>query len=348
MAWNNHWKNRLAISVALAGLAAAGQTASAIRIAVVGENDEQVAQLIQLAQAQTPDVQFVERTEISRILDEQKLSLAGIVNAKDAVHAGNLLGADVLAVVEVDPKQHVPAGIVLFDSHTGERLTDVALDAADEKNAAAIANALREGARKAQVQRAKRRAVCVLTVRNVDLPRSDDLFCRAVGHLMERRLLTSPDIVLLERERFNELRQEQNRTGSGGENLIPSLTLLELQLARDENGRIRATCVPTGLDGKRAGDSASAVTADRQADELATALAKSLALILKVAPPTAENKPADRRAEAQRFYREARFWQAHNEPDRPVQALEAAVALDPDNLLLRSELSFAMVSAGVS
>src|SRR5690242_14126067 len=80
---------------------------AATRVAlVVGSRSEGVRTALDLATARVsamPGIELLERAAIDRVLAEQKLTLAGLADAGQAITAGKLLSADVLAVVEVTP-----------------------------------------------------------------------------------------------------------------------------------------------------------------------------------------------------------------------------------------------------
>jgi hypothetical protein len=80
-------------------------------------------------------LEMVERAEINRVLQEQQLSLAGDVGANEAVKAGQLLRADLFAVLEGSVASTAPhpepLALVVFDARTGVRYADAELAASN-------------------------------------------------------------------------------------------------------------------------------------------------------------------------------------------------------------------------
>src|SRR5690349_8573435 len=76
-----------------------------------------------------------------------------------------------------------------------------------------------------------------LGVRNADLPRELDSFCESVGLMLERRLLSSPSIVVLERKRLDYLNREKSLPMEDAQKeLLASLYILELEVSRAKKG----------------------------------------------------------------------------------------------------------------
>jgi len=110
-------------------LLTAAPALAATRVALVGESGEGVSQAIALATANLAgdkDFQLVEREQIISVLQEQKLSLAGLLDPQQAMHVGQLLRADLFAVIE-SAGDGKPTGLVIFDANSGLRLCDQAV-----------------------------------------------------------------------------------------------------------------------------------------------------------------------------------------------------------------------------
>src|SRR5437899_1487359 len=95
-----------------------GGKAAKVRVALVGTGADARAQHIRdLAEVQLSadgQLQLLERPNVERLLAEQHLSLAGLLDASQAVKVGHVLSADMLAIVESAPKSQ-GAGFVIFD-----------------------------------------------------------------------------------------------------------------------------------------------------------------------------------------------------------------------------------------
>jgi hypothetical protein len=350
---NTTWRPFLTFTI-LATLAISAQVAetqpansAVVRVALVAvTTDPRLQNIRDLAEAELAEageLQVLERQQVDRLLAEQKLSLSGWVDADRAVKAGKVLAADLLAVVESTPKSQ-GATIVIFDPASGVRLWDSALSTEDGgKCAEAIANAVRQSAAK-RGKIADLHTICLMTVRNADLPHDMDGFCDAVGRLLERDLVGSAKLALLERSRLENVEHERAlNAGAAAADLFPSLVIVELDVSRsDSSGGLRAVAFLSDSAGKQMGK-LTALTREHDAVALAGTLAGELAAHLK-APAGAK---VDRLAEASRFYAEAQLWTDASDFLRAVPPAEAAHALAPDNVLYRAKLAHAVVMCGV-
>jgi hypothetical protein len=306
--------------------------AEGTRIALVGsERGPQVEDVLNLAQAKlSADASLVllERTEIRRVLDEQKLSLAGVAEAANAVAGGKLLDVHLFAVIESQPGGDGALGLVIFDAARGVRYWDAALPVGASAAADSVVAAVHSATRKQHQFGQGLRTIGLLAVRNADLPRSDDGLCESVGLLFERGLPRSPDVAVLERKRLEQVNQERPLPGiTPPAELLASLLLVELEIGRGNGGGLRATALVTGNSAKNAQQIGVQVH-ERDAAMLAELLLQKVIETLAAAPADA---PPSRQLEAQRFEREAHHHYSHEEYAGAVRAMEAATALDPKN-----------------
>jgi hypothetical protein len=123
----------LIVSCLAAGLFLLGSsiTIAATRVALMnGEGGDPIANVVDLAHvalSREPELELLDRANIRRVLDEQKLSVSGVVDASRAIAVGKLLTVDLVAVVEMSPGKDGVPGIVIFDSRTGVRYWNAAL-----------------------------------------------------------------------------------------------------------------------------------------------------------------------------------------------------------------------------
>ncbi|HEY7158295.1 MAG TPA: hypothetical protein VH575_30360 [Gemmataceae bacterium] len=308
-----------------------------VRIALVSaEKGETLVKVLTVAEAkltELPGVEMLERSAIDRVLAEHKLTLSGLVAADQAVAIGKLLTVDLFAVLDAGSDAKEVGGLVIFDAHTGVRLWDAALPAGKfDATVRGVVDAVAAARQKHQKVK-QLRPVCVLTVRNVDLPRDMDAFCDSVRLLLERRLVASPDLAVLERRRLNQVNRERDLpTASPLRQLLVSVVTLELEVGRSsEKDGLRATALLSDGRGKSLGK-ATVEIGKRDAAALSAALLRETARVLeaKVAPAEPERK-----RESARFLREAEFYLAHKDPVRALPAAQSAYALSPDDPSLR-------------
>lgn len=318
-----------------------------VRIALVSaEKSETLLKVLTVAEAkltELPGVEVLERTAIDRVLAEHKLTLSGLVAADQAVSLGKLLSVDLFAVVDAGADAKEVGGLVIFDARTGVRLWDAALpgdkiDATVRGLVDAVAAAQRKYHREKKL-----RPVCVLTVRNVDLPRDMDAFCDSVGLLLERQLVASPDLAVLERRRLNQVNRERDLpTTSPLRRLLASVITLELEVGRSsEKDSLRATVLLSDGMGKSLGKKTVTI-GKRDAASLSAALFRvtAQALDAKLSPVQPEQK-----REAARFLHEAEFFWGHKDPLRALPAAESALALSPNDPSVRVAVAYGLLFA---
>lgn len=318
-----------------------------LRIALVSaEKSETLAKVLTVAEAkltELPDVEVLERAAIDRVLAEHKLTLSGLVAADQAVSVGKLLTVDLFAVLDAGANAKEVGGLVIFDARTGVRLWDAALPGGNlEATVRGIVDAVAAARRKHRTEK-KLRPICVLTIRNVDLPRDMDSFCDSVGLLLERQLAASPGLAVLERRRLHEVNRERDLPiNSPLRQLLASVITLELEVGRSmEKDGLRATVLVSDGRGKSLGK-VTVTVPKRDALALSTALLRAPAQVLntKIEPVAPERK-----REAARFLREAEFFWAHKDPLRGLPAVESAFALAPDDPSLRVSVAYGLLLA---
>ena len=295
-----------------------------------GEAGQNVLALAETALSAEADIALVERREVERVLQEQNLMHCGLSEAGQAVAAGQLLGVQVFASLETVPDQKEALGLVVFDAATGMVLGDSVLTSTNAEVAAAeVDAAVKAGCEKRQRPAGSLTRVCILSVRNVDLPRQFDSACQAVGNILQRQLVQSPSLAVLERQHLENVNKERLLPAGGQTNqLLPSLVLIELDISRNgaTNG-LSGMAILSDTGGAKLGRATASIESDNPAD-LSDQLLLELEKILKATP---SRIVANRAREAERFYREANFLMGLGESANGLRALEAANAVMPTN-----------------
>ena len=336
----------LLVGLPVLGQAAGAKTTLDVRVVLVGaDRTEALRNVIALAEvklSQVPGVQLLERQAIDRVLAEQKLNLSGLVATDQVLKLGKLLSVQLFVILEAGADQKRAGGLVIFDAGTGVRLWDAALPpGGQEATVTGVVEAV-QAARQKRQSVGNLRTVCLLTVRNADLPKSMDGLCDAVGQLMERQLISSTRLALLERRRLEQVNQERNLPlDSPLRPLLASVVTLELEIGRNTEGKgLKATTLLSDSQGKSLGQR-TATIATRDVKALAHALAQEVAQVLKTEVAAT---PPNRAQEAFRFLREAEFWWGHKDFHRSLTLAESAYALQPENSTMRGAVAFSLVS----
>ncbi len=344
----------LLFTIAIVLLSTARSAEAVTRIALVSSDEgaaiENVLLLAEVQLSKSPEIYLLERMQIREVLSEHKLMMAGFVDPEQVIQVGKLLSVDLFAIVESDQDKKVAMGLVVFDSRSGVRLWDAALlsNGLDE-SVATIEQSVRAAVAKFQSPADQLRTVGVLTVRNADLPLSFDSTVQAMARLLERELVQSPGVAIVERERLRHVLAERRLLSEGPlPPLLASMQLVELEFGRAVDGE-------AFLATSRISDSAGRTLASPS-----FSAGDPLAVITGLLPPMLEAmnvKPEavklDRVQEAKRFDFESSLSANHKQYERALWAAEAALALDPSQthrygtLIMRSsEAAIELVDPG--
>jgi len=319
------------------------------RIALITtEKSDALQTLVALAEAKLTEgkaLEVLDRQTIDKVLAEQKLTFAGRVAADSALAVGKLLSVELIAVVETSTDSKQAAGLVVFDARTGVKLWDGALPARLNLAIDAIIGGV-DAAQRKHLQHFKEiKTLCVMTVRNADLPRSFDTLCDSVGMLLERELIAAPGLAVLERRRLEQVNKERTLAPNAAlEQLLESVVVCEMEIASAENGKgLRASAQLSNAQGKLLAKPSVSVNS-RNAGELSQVLLTEVAGALKAVRPGGEG---NRTKEARRFGREAEFLLDHKDYIRALRTSEAAYALDPSDLTLRAGLAHSLLDQAI-
>jgi hypothetical protein len=307
----------LAMALLLLGcLPAALAKDAAARVALVsaggGETGKDVLMLAESRLSGEPAVTLLDRREVLRVLQEQKLTISGLGGSQQAIAVGKILRVEAFAVLEMAPGEKQPLGLVVFDADTGVRLQDVALpERGVEETAQKVADAVTAACAKRSRGADGLRTVCLLSVRNADLPRAMDARCQAVAAMLERSLARSDDFAVLERKRLAHVNMERTLSAAAPTGkLAASLLTIDLEIGRGTDGKgLRGIALVNDATGKRLAE-ARATAPDGDISSLSLGLLQELCKALRAVHVPAAGDPA---AEARLFFHEAWLWGQYDE-----------------------------------
>ena len=339
--------NRRGFACALALLWAAGAQAD-VRVALVTLERGEIAQgVVDLATARLsaePAIDLLEREAIDRLFAEQERARALAGDESLALRAGQLLAADVLGVVEFDAAAADALGLVVFDARTGARLWDATLPAGLDEAVGMIAAGVRRALLKRESPGKAGGTVCVLTIRNENLPEENGPALEGIGRLVERKLTSSERLSVLERRRLGVLNEERETTGQIVA-LPGAMTMAELSFRRGAD----AAGVEAAI---RLTDAAGAVLREQRfsARNVDAWMAGEMsAWVCDALSGGCISPQASPEREAAHFLRESVFWFGYYPAhvDKALRAAEAAHALDPANAAIREQLVAALLQSQV-
>ena len=115
-----------AVAIIVACMASLGRAAEPVRLALIGDASLPTVRsfqaILEAELAGLPGAVLLERSEIQRVIAEQKLT--GLFDAEQAIRVGRLLPADVFVWIDCRLKAEHPDGLVIYDAHTGVRYVD--------------------------------------------------------------------------------------------------------------------------------------------------------------------------------------------------------------------------------
>ena len=210
------------------------ELAAATRIAIVSEKTSNLSDLLTAELSNETGLALLDRSEIRKIFKEHKISVESI-DSKQILSLNKLLKTDLFVVLESELKTKKPIGLVVFDANTGVRYWDSALPEDEVDIVAGFAvNAVKQALGKRQkALGGKLKYISLLSVRNADLPRNKDPFCKAIGILLMRQLGNSANFAVLERNYLDYVTKERNLAIDKSVNQLKTSTLiLDLEVSR--------------------------------------------------------------------------------------------------------------------
>jgi hypothetical protein len=333
------WTYAVALLLAAAGNAACQNAKpKPVKVALVTRQaSDSISSLLDLAQAKLSRderLDLLERQAMALLLKEHNLSLSGLVDAATAVKAGQILAAELFAILETTNEGKEAVALVVYDSATGIKYVDHTLAAGElPAQADGIVESVVAALKKREQGAKNLKLLGVLTVRNADLPQAKDSFCHAQAAILERDLSNSPGVALLERKRLEFLLKEKTLAkDAAAQRLLSSLFMLELEFGRAKSGKgVRATAFLSDGKGKRV-ESFRVEGKDANGADLAGLLSSSIRKHLQVAQRA---QAGDLKLESRRFAAEAVLLWSFEQPSQAFAAVEAALALNPANLEAR-------------
>src|SRR5436309_7878465 len=130
------WWVQLLVMTSIAFVAADQSTQAAARsdrialvtAANVSPATKSLLDLATVELSRLENVELLERADVLRVLDEQKLTLTGLASDQQALAVGKLLKADLFVCLETDAERHQAFAATAFDAKTGIRLRDTPLE----------------------------------------------------------------------------------------------------------------------------------------------------------------------------------------------------------------------------
>ena len=337
--------------VALAIALPSAAWAAATRVAVIGEKGKStladfVVPTIEAGLSKESQVTLVERALINKVLAEQQLSAAGLMEPSKAIQVGQILGVDMFLVVDAPPpppalfeaaKESVrpTCRIRAVEARTGIILCScMQLQETLLTDLSGVTSLIDLASRKLGYAPNNRRYVALLVFRSEALDDSLDSLADMLSMFLLNDLANSPNVIVLERERLEHLTAEKTLAGAEVA-LRTSAVLLKGGLAY---GATRNEVVATVELQSLNGDKTEYVHINGSLENLAglrTQMVSEIAEKLNSEPAGLRTlSPAE---EAKLFMNQAETESAFG-TDGVIARTQAAVALDPsDEIVARAK-----------
>ena len=160
-------------------------------------------------------MEFLERAEIARAMEEQNLNASGLLQPDKAIELGRLLSADILLLIEPEAGgTESSLRIRAVETQGGIRLLDrQTAPVPKEPERSRLLADLRRCVRKSHVPQDKRHYVAAVGFRSEELGNSLTAEAQILGALLEQDLAAMPSVVMLERKNVGQLTAEQTLAG---------------------------------------------------------------------------------------------------------------------------------------
>jgi hypothetical protein len=187
------------------------------KVALIGNSTEadKIADLALGDFSNHEKITLLERESINKVIKEHKLANWSH-NSKDRIQLGKLLNVDLFAVLQVKDER---CKFVVFDAHSAVRIIDQQFPANSiEQQTNKIVEFLEQATVKLALKN-RLRKVTLFSVRNVELPRNADTFCRNLAAKLVRKIGELPNFAVIESRYIGLINKERELT-----QVIPSLS----------------------------------------------------------------------------------------------------------------------------
>jgi len=305
------------------------------KLALCASGDKRAGEIVELVGvplSRDDKVVLLDRAEIAKVLAEQKLAFTGMLSTDDALKAGQLLHCDVFAELNCrmgSPNEPGSISIVMCDALTGVRLCDQAVSSnvKSDEQVVRVQRVLEDGLDKWRscASGAPMRTVSLIGVRGLDLAPATARIPNLIGMMLERELLRSPGVTVLERKRLALVNSERSLTDIARDRLLASAIRLDIDVLRFKNDtNVEARVSLSDIAGKSLG----VVRQTGSAGDIAAmidALTAGILAQLKVAP--VQFSATACRDEAARLLADKRLYESRGQKAEAAIAEEAARAL---------------------
>lgn len=325
-----------------------GNLNAATRVALVadkvlGLDKSPLVPLLEVELSKKKGIHLLERGEIDKILREQKISAANLVQRDKTVKAGQLLRVDAFVLLSaegVDDKENKESKLLrvrLVETAHGLRLLDTfeSFDGANQEDSAKrIADKVAAIVRKLTLPAEKVIPVGIVDIRRVELGERYQSLERILPKLLSIRLNQEPRIIMLEREDLKLLYDEKLLTQGKHAEFWRSGVLIDGHLRKKGANDLE---LELQLNSAASKDTIR-FTLPVKPDDVVGSVNEATADIIKAlfsTPPSSLWKPE---REAAEFLRQGQLLVRHGRRRKGIALLETAHVLQPENVFYTGTL----------
>jgi hypothetical protein len=299
--------------------------------------------------SQEGQARLLERGHVNRLLAEQQLSAAGLVERDSIVKAGKLLRAEafVLLSIEDGPGQTEQAKgklvrVRVAETAHGLRLWEgyEALEASQVEAAAErIAERVRAAIRKTSQVSGPVIPVGIVDIHRVQLPEKYEPLARVLPGLLSARLGKEPRIIMLEREDLGTLLREKQLTEGPESAFWKSAVLIDGYLQPNADRGIEMSLRLR----KASGEELPSLRVPVDPNGLSGGVEEAVTHVLKAVLDKSPAGRWDPAQEADEFYDQGLLLLVHARRSAARPCFEAAHALQPDNVKYTAALFYVLL-----
>jgi hypothetical protein len=298
--------------------------------------------LLEARLSQNGNIKLLERAQIDKILQEQQLSAAGLLDRTNSIKIGQLLRVDAFVIITTEtpvqsttPTANASTGTlirvrVVQTSH-GLRLLDCFEQLEESKLLNDIAQTITKRVtavtKKLLLPAGQVIPVGIVDIHRVQLGEQYRILERTLPVLLSVKLGIEPKIIMLEREDLKILQDEKLRTQGEDSKFWASAVLIEGNLQPKDGDLIMSLSLR-----RPAGQATKSFTISVEPNEPSTAIDKAATNIVQEILNTPPSTQWQLAAEAEQFYQQGQLLSNHLRFEEATNLFETAHALEPDNV----------------
>ncbi len=295
--------------------------------------------LLEVELSQKEGIQLLERAEIDKILDEQKLSAAGLLDRNTAVKIGKLLRADAFLILSLESRIQDANDLIrvrFAETAHGVRLLDYFEESESSNPKEAIERIIRKiesMLNKITQPDEELIPVGIVDIHRVELGEKYKMLERTLPTMLSVRLSLEPQIIMLEREDLKVLLDEKLRTESEDSKFWNSAILIDGYI-KPNNGQLEMYLNLKQPDGTVL----KSLIVPVEPNKPTIAIEKAVAEINKNLNDSPPSGRWDTRLEAAQYYIQGKMLEAHNRHEEAISIFETAHSLQPQNVYFTGAL----------